>query len=97
VNPHDAAFDVIVLGAGGAGMAAALFAAIEGMKVLVVERTPWVGGTTALAAGALWIPNTHLGEGSGDTPAKAAHYLRLAAPTGRGTCSSASSNSVPPP
>lgn len=77
------AFDVIVLGAGGAGMAAALFAAIEGMKVLVVEGTPWVGGTTALAAGAIWIPNTLHSRGSGDTPEKAAHYLRLAAPDGR--------------
>jgi glycine/D-amino acid oxidase-like deaminating enzyme len=84
MNPHDTEFDVIVLGAGGAGMAAALFAAIEGMKVLLVERTRWVGGTTALAAGAIWVPNTHLAEGSGDTPAKAAHYLQLAAPNGRG-------------
>ena len=31
----------------------------------------------------MWIPNTHLAEGSGDTPAKAAHYLQLAAPNGR--------------
>ena len=83
MNPHDTEFDVIVLGAGGGGMATALFAAIEGMKVLLVERTRWVGGTTALAAGAMWIPNTHLAEGSGDTPAKAAHYLQLAAPNGR--------------
>lgn len=83
VVPPERAFDVIVLGAGGAGMAAALFAAIEGMRVLVVEKTPWIGGTTALAAGALWIPNTLHAGGSGDTPEKAAHYLRLAAPEGR--------------
>ena len=72
-----------MLGAGCGGMATALFAAIEGMKVLLLERTRWVGGTSALAAGAMWIPNTHLAEGSGDTPAKAAHYLQLAAPNGR--------------
>ena len=34
-----AAYDVVVVGAGGAGMAAALFAALEGQRVLLVERT----------------------------------------------------------
>jgi succinate dehydrogenase/fumarate reductase flavoprotein subunit len=71
-------YDLIVVGAGGAGMAAALFAAIDGMRVLLLERTQWVGGTSALAAGALWIPNTHVAASPGDSPAKAAHYLDLA-------------------
>ena len=44
-------FDVVVIGAGGAGMSAALFAAIEGARVLLVERTEYVGGTTAWSAG----------------------------------------------
>ena len=44
--PDDAAFDVVVLGAGGAGMSAALFAAIGGAKVLLIESTAQVGGTT---------------------------------------------------
>lgn len=71
-------YDLVVLGAGAAGMSAALFAAIEGLKVLLVERTAWVGGTSALAAGALWIPNTRHAAGSGDTPAKASQYLEQA-------------------
>jgi len=74
----DSDYDLIVIGAGCAGMAAALFASIEGMKVLLLERTQWVGGTSALAAGALWIPNTHLAAGSGDDPEKAARYLEAA-------------------
>ena len=37
--PADASFDVVVIGAGGAGMAAALFAAIDGASVLLVEHT----------------------------------------------------------
>lgn len=74
----DANYDLIVIGAGGAGMAAALFAAIEGLKVLLLERTAHVGGTSALAAGAIWIPNSHLAAGSGDTPEKAALYLEHA-------------------
>jgi succinate dehydrogenase/fumarate reductase flavoprotein subunit len=82
VRPGDD-YDLIVVGAGGAGMAAALFAAIDGMKVVLLERTRWVGGTSALAAGALWIPNTHVAASTGDSPAKAARYLELAT-AGRG-------------
>ncbi|SEB15523.1 FAD-dependent oxidoreductase [Variovorax sp. YR216] len=75
--PQDASFDVAVIGAGGAGMAAALFAALEGQKVLLVERTSHVGGTTALSAGTTWVPGTRLGAGVNpqDTIAQAARYL----------------------
>jgi succinate dehydrogenase/fumarate reductase flavoprotein subunit len=52
-------FDLVVVGAGGAGMACALFAALEGAKVLLVERTGLVGGTTAWSAGTTWVPGTH--------------------------------------
>jgi succinate dehydrogenase/fumarate reductase flavoprotein subunit len=52
-------FDLVVIGAGGAGLSAALFAALDGAKVLVVERTEWVGGTTAWSAGTTWVPGTH--------------------------------------
>jgi hypothetical protein len=55
----DAEFDLIVIGAGGGGLSAAVFAAIDGAKVLVVEHTAWVGGTTAWSAGTTWVPGTH--------------------------------------
>ncbi|MCD6077405.1 MAG: fumarate reductase/succinate dehydrogenase flavoprotein domain protein [Ramlibacter sp.] len=77
-DPSTTDFDLVVAGAGCAGLSAALFGAIAGLKVLVLERTQWIGGTSALAAGALWIPNTHLADGSVDTQEKAAHYLELA-------------------
>ncbi len=51
-------YDVIVVGAGAAGLAAALFAAIDGRKALVVERTEYLGGTSALSAATTWIPNS---------------------------------------
>ncbi|MDO9253083.1 MAG: FAD-dependent oxidoreductase [Hydrogenophaga sp.] len=72
-----AAFDLVVIGAGGAGMAAALFAAIDGKKVLLVERTGFVGGTTAWSAGTTWVPGTHHAAqvNPGDTLADAARYL----------------------
>ena len=53
-----AAYELVVVGAGGAGMAAALFGAIAGKKVLLVERTEYLGGTTALSAATTWIPNS---------------------------------------
>jgi succinate dehydrogenase/fumarate reductase flavoprotein subunit len=57
--PQGASYDIIVIGSGVAGMAAALFAAIEGRKILVVERTEYVGGTSALSAATAWMPNSH--------------------------------------
>ncbi len=57
--PEHASYDVVVLGAGGAGMATALFAAIDGAHVLLVESTGLVGGTTAYSQGLAWIPGTH--------------------------------------
>jgi succinate dehydrogenase/fumarate reductase flavoprotein subunit len=75
--PADAAYDLVVVGAGGGGMAAALFAALDGNKVLLVERTGLVGGTTAWSAGTTWVPGTHHAAtvNPGDTLAEAARYL----------------------
>ena len=74
-----AAYDVVVVGAGGAGMAAALFSALEGQTVLLVERTKLLGGTTAFAAATTWIPASQHAASVGaeeDTPEKAAEFLR---------------------
>ena len=48
--------DLVVIGSGGAGFSAALNAAIDGAKVLLVERMAQVGGTTALSASTSWVP-----------------------------------------
>jgi succinate dehydrogenase/fumarate reductase flavoprotein subunit len=53
------AFDVVVLGGGAAGLAAATVAACEGLKVLLLEKEPFVGGTSAISGGACWIPQNH--------------------------------------
>lgn len=42
----DAQTDVLVVGAGGSGMAAALEATNQGAKVILIEKQPNVGGTT---------------------------------------------------
>jgi 2-polyprenyl-6-methoxyphenol hydroxylase-like FAD-dependent oxidoreductase len=76
LNQEDA-FDLVVVGAGGAGMATALFAAMEGASVLLVERTGLVGGTTAWSAGTSWLPGSrHAARvNPGDTLAETARYL----------------------
>lgn len=54
------AFDLIVVGAGAAGMTAAATGANAGLRVLLLEGSPHVGGTSALSAGSLWVPQSGL-------------------------------------
>jgi len=56
--PLESDWDVIVIGSGAAGLTAAVSAALEGAKTLVVERSTYIGGTSAFSAGSVWIPNT---------------------------------------
>ena len=56
----DHTVDFLVVGSGGGGMTAALVAAHAGLEVLVIEKTPYFGGSTARSGGGLWIPNNHL-------------------------------------
>jgi succinate dehydrogenase/fumarate reductase flavoprotein subunit len=69
-------YDVVVIGAGAAGMSAALFSAIRGAKTLLVEKTDFVGGTSAFSAGSLWIPNTRHAVGASDSTGNVERYLQ---------------------
>jgi succinate dehydrogenase/fumarate reductase flavoprotein subunit len=75
--------DVLVIGSGASGMATAITAAAKGLEVLVVEKEPVYGGTTARSGGWLWIPGTRLATEQGITePTGAAKsYLRHEATT----------------
>ncbi len=69
--------DLLVIGAGPAGMAATIFAKMKGLDVLLVEKTDQVGGTAATSAGTLWIPENSQGKAIGDKDsiAEASSYL----------------------
>jgi len=71
------AYDVVVIGAGAGGMTAAAVAAREGLSVLLIEKTEFVGGTTSWSGGMVWIPvNTKMKHaGMDDSLSDAADYL----------------------
>ncbi|WP_158746619.1 FAD-binding protein [Acidisphaera sp. L21] len=50
--------DLLVFGAGAGGMTAALVGKLEGLDVLLCEKTEAAGGITASSAGSAWIPGT---------------------------------------
>jgi 3-oxosteroid 1-dehydrogenase len=71
--------DVVVVGAGGAGMTAALAAGKRGLETVLVEKSPWFGGSTARSGGGVWIPGNEAlrsaGQVDGDDLEKSKLYL----------------------
>ncbi|ORV11279.1 3-ketosteroid-delta-1-dehydrogenase [Mycobacterium celatum] len=74
---RDITVDLLVVGS-GTGMAAALAARERGLDVLIVEKSSYVGGSTARSGGALWLPASPIlnEQGAGDTVERAETYLR---------------------
>ena len=70
--------DVLVVGSGAGGLAAATVAAAHGLGVIVAEKDRHVGGTTALSGGFMWIPNNPVSvrDGVQDSVEAVRTYLR---------------------
>lgn len=79
----DKTCDVVVVGAGAAGMTAAATAAAHGSDVIVVEKTAFVGGNTSYSGGMVYVPNNDkMAEaGQPDDPVRAMAYLDATVPT----------------
>jgi succinate dehydrogenase/fumarate reductase flavoprotein subunit len=69
--------DVIVIGSGAAGLATACVCKAMGFDVVVMEKEPHFGGTTALSGAAIWIPLSRAARegGSDDSRAEVLRYL----------------------
>ncbi len=57
--------DLLVLGSGAGGLSTAVTAAHLGLKVIVAEKDPHYGGTTAWSGGWMWIPRNPLATEAG--------------------------------
>jgi 3-oxosteroid 1-dehydrogenase len=70
-------FDVVVVGSGAAGMTAALAAAHNGLSVVLLEKAPCFGGSTARSGGGVWLPGNHALRAAGidEPPERAREYL----------------------
>ena len=74
---RDTTVDLLVIGS-GTGMAAALTAHEAGLSALIVEKSAYVGGSTARSGGAFWVPANPVldAAGSGDTIERGHTYVR---------------------
>src|SRR5215468_11551633 len=69
--------DLLIAGAGPAGMTAALVASLEGLDVILCEKSDQVGGTGSTSAGTLWVPGNSQSRAAGysDSAEQADRYL----------------------
>ena len=74
----DDRFDVVVAGSGAGAMTGALAAASSGLRTVVLEKTPLLGGTSAYSGSAIWLPGSRVQQraGIGDSTESARTYLR---------------------
>jgi urocanate reductase len=64
-TPLEYRVDVVVVGAGGAGMTAAITAKEAGADVIVLEKMSFVGGNTLVSGGELNVPGSWVQENKG--------------------------------
>ena len=67
--------DVVIVGAGGAGLTAAVRATQEGMHVLVLEKMPFVGGNSLKASGGMNCAGTKFQEAAGITDSGVQEFI----------------------
>jgi 3-oxosteroid 1-dehydrogenase len=70
--------DVVALGSGIGGLAAAITAHDNGSKAIVLERANQIGGVTALSLGEVWVAGNHLAQEGGieDSSDSGFRYLK---------------------
>ncbi|MCH7321665.1 FAD-binding protein [Solibacillus sp. MA9] len=73
----DLEYDVVVVGSGASGFAAAITAKNEELNTLLIEKETYFGGASALSGGGIWIPNNRylVEAGAADSYEEAKTYL----------------------
>ncbi len=77
MSAFDETFDWVVVGSGAGAMSSALVMLDQGKSVAILEKTDFLGGTTAKSGGVMWIPNNRFmrQEGEEDSTEAAMQYL----------------------
>src|SRR5712692_5984535 len=72
-------YDVVILGSGIAGLAAALAAHTLGLRPVVLEKASRLGGGTVHSYGLIWVGQNHLADAAGhrDTQDEVLAYMRF--------------------
>lgn len=70
MSNREAECDVLVIGGGGSGLAAAIEASARGARVILIEKNPALGGTTAWSIGSFTATQTphQIAQGIEDSP-----------------------------
>ena len=78
MTPAPIQCDLLVVGSGAGGLSTAVTAAWHGLRVIVAEKEPVFGGTTAWSGGWMWTPLNPLAQRAGITedPEAPRTYLR---------------------
>ncbi len=80
-------YDWVVVGSGAGSMASALVMRQAGKSVLILEKTPFIGGTTAKSGGVIWVPDNRFmkEQGIADSAEAGITYLDAVAEDHPGT------------
>lgn len=71
----DETFDWVVVGCGGGSMSSALLMRQAGKSVVILEKSPFAGGTTCKSGGVMWLPNNPFMDPGEDSTEKGITYL----------------------
>lgn len=78
MDEWDQVHDLIVVGSGAGALTGAYVAARQGLDTVVLEKTGFLGGTSAYSGAACWLPGTEVQQRDGvaDSTESARTYLR---------------------
>ncbi len=71
----DETFDWVVVGCGGGSMSSALLMRKAGKSVVILEKSPYAGGTTSKSGGVIWMPANPFMEPGEDSVEQGVTYL----------------------